>query len=112
MKKKLVIALIVIILIIGLFLLFRTINDNLKYDTSRDKVIKSPSGKYSITLRYDYVSRPYIFRNNKLIFETKKGGFNEDVFFEVEWQSENEILLYIDEHKTKYKDDRYYITIE
>lgn len=73
MKKKLVIALIVIILIIGLFLLFRTINDNLKYDTSRDKVIKSPSGKYSITLRYDYVSRPYIFRNNKLIFETKKG---------------------------------------
>ena len=73
MKKKLVIALIVIILIIGLFLLFRTINDNLKYDTSRDKVIKSPSGKYSITLRYDYVSRPYIFRNNKLIFETNKG---------------------------------------
>ena len=61
MKKKLVIALIVIILIIELFLLFRTINDNLKYDTSRDKVIKSPSGKYSITLRYDYVSRPYIF---------------------------------------------------
>lgn len=73
MKKKLVIALIVIILIIGLFLLFRTINDNLKYDTSRDKVIKSPSGKYSITLRYDYVSRPYIFKNNKLIFETNKG---------------------------------------
>ncbi len=112
MKKKLVVASIVIILIIELFLLFRTINDNLKYDTSRDKVIKSPSGKYSITLRYDYVSRPYIFRNNKLIFETKKGGFNEDVFFKVEWQSENEILLYIDEHKTKYKDDRYYITIE
>ncbi|MEE0866430.1 MAG: hypothetical protein U0L98_06530 [Clostridia bacterium] len=73
MKKKLVIALIVIILIIELFLLFRTINDNLKYDTSRDKVIKSPSGKYSITLRYDYVSRPYIFKNNKLIFETNKG---------------------------------------
>lgn len=73
MKKKLVIALIVIILIIELFLLFRTINDNLKYDTSRDKVIKSPSGKYSITLRYDYVSRPYIFLNNKLIFETNKG---------------------------------------
>ena len=70
MKKKLVVASIVIILIIELF---RTIEDNLKYDTSRDKVIKSPSGKHSITLRYDYVSRPYIFKNNKLIFETNKG---------------------------------------
>lgn len=113
MKKKLIISLIIgIVVIIGVFLLFRTISDNLKYEASRDEVIKSPSGQYSITLRYDYVSRPYIFKDNKLIFETNEGGFNENVFFKVEWQSENEILLYIDMNKEKYKNDRYYITID
>lgn len=111
-KKRLATVLILVIVgIIGSFLLFKTMRDNAKYETSRDEVIKSPSGEYSITLRYDYVSRPYIFKDDKLIFETNKAGFNETVFFKVEWLSENELLLYLDMGKEKYKNDKYYITI-
>lgn len=101
-----------VLLISGLFLLMGCNSEKSKYETSRDEILQSPNGEYSITLRYDYVSRPYIFKDNKLIFETNKPGFNETVHFKVKWESENKIMLYIDDNSEKYKDDKYYITID
>ena len=112
MKKIIYIVLILVLLISGLFLLTRCNNEKVKYETSRDEILQSPNGKYSITLRYDNVSRPYIFKDNKLIFETNKPGFNETVYFKVKWESENKILLYIDMDSEKYKNDKYYISID
>lgn len=112
MRKILSVVLVVILLALVLFVLTGCATEKLKYETSRDEIIYSPSGNYSITLRYDYVSSPYIFKDGKLIFKTNKPGFNETVFFTVEWLSENEILLYIDSNIEKYKNDRYYIKID
>ncbi len=112
MKKIIEITLVMIILISGLFLLTGCNNEKIKYDTSRDEVIQSPNGENSITLRYDTQSRPYIFKDNKLIFETNKPGFSENVCFKVKWESENKILLYIDMNSEKYKNDKYYISID
>ena len=113
-NKIILLGLIIIVgiflLVNGIFMLAKEFIKNVNYETSRDEIIYSPSGEYFITLRYDHVSRPYIFKDNKLIFETNRAGFNETVNFKVEWKSENEILLYID--KEKYKDDRYNIIIE
>lgn len=112
--KKICIVLIsvsiLVLLILGLVLLIVCNYDKIKYETSRDEIIQSPNGEYSITLRYDYASRPYIFRDNKLIFETNRPGFTETVRFKVKWESDYKILLYIDSGKEKYKDERYYIS--
>ena len=117
-KKSLIICIwLIIVKTLGIFILFGSFiffiinGDSIKYETSRDKIIYSPSGDYYITLRYDYVSRPYIFKDNKLIFETNRPGFTQTVDFEVEWKSENEILLYYDLDDKKYKDDIYDIII-
>lgn len=48
--------------ILVLFVLTGCTTSEIEYETSRDEVIYSPSGNYSITLRYDYVSRPYILK--------------------------------------------------
>ena len=63
--------------ILVLFVLTGCTTSEIEYETSRDEVIYSPSGNYSITLRYDYVSRPYIFKDDTLVFETNKPGYNE-----------------------------------
>lgn len=112
MKKIINFLLIFALLISGLFLLTGCNIDDIKYETSRDEIIQSPSGEYSITLRYDYLSRPYIFKDNKLIFETNRPGFNETVYYKVKWESENEIFLYYDLDNEKYKDDNYHIRID
>lgn len=112
MKKNVYIVAISVLLISGLFLLTGCNTKDLKYETSRDEILQSPNGKYTISLRYDSVSRPYIFKGNKLIFETNKPGFTENVHFKVKWESENKILLYIDDNSEKYTNDKYYITID
>ncbi|MBO6194740.1 MAG: hypothetical protein J6O56_00170 [Bacilli bacterium] len=111
MKKIVYIVSIFVLLISVLFLLTGCSIKDLKYETSRDEIIKSPNGEYTIILRYDYVSRPYIFKDNKLVFETHESGYNETVYFKVKWVSENKIMLYNDSGKEKYKNDKYYITI-
>ena len=80
-----------VLCILVLFILTGCTTSEIEYETSRDEVIYSPSGNYSITLRYDYVSRPYIFKDDTLVFETNKLGYNETVYFKVEWKSEDRI---------------------
>ena len=82
--------------------------DDILFGIARD----SPSGNYSITLRYDYVSRPYIFKDDTLVFETNKPGYNETVYFKVEWKSEDEIFLYIESDNDKYSNEKYFIKID
>lgn len=67
MLKKILIIIVIFIILLLLSIFF--IKENLKYEINRDKTFKSPSGKYQITLRYDYASRPYIFKNKKLIYK-------------------------------------------
>ena len=101
-----------VLCILVLFILTGCTTSEIEYETSRDEVIYSPSGNYSITLRYDYVSRPYIFKDDTLVFETNKPGCNETVYFKVEWKSEDEIFLYIESDNDKYSNEKYFIKID
>lgn len=87
--------------------------DNLEYETSRDKVIMAPDNSYSLTIIYDYVSRPVILKNDKKIYEYKGSGFAESVDWDIKWISDDEILLYIvSPKKEKYKNEQFYISID
>ena len=101
-----------VLCILVLFILTGCTTSEIEYETSRDEVIYSPSGNYSITLRYDYVSRPYIFKDDTLVFETNKPWYNETVYFKVEWKSEDEIFLYIESDNDKYSNEKYFIKID
>ena len=91
-------------------MLDKSLDDKIKYETSRDEIITSPSGKYQLNIRYDYVSRLYIFKDGKLIFKT--GGYNEQVFFKFKWKSENVLYVYLEQNREKYEKDKYYVTID
>ena len=109
MLKKFIIITIFIILILLLSIFF--IKENLKYEVNRDKTFKSPNGKQQITLRYDYASRPYVFKNRKLIYKYDGPGFNETVDWHIKWLSENEILLYYHSSNEQYNEE-YHIIID
>lgn len=109
MLKKFIIITIFIILILLLSIFF--IKENLKYEVNRDKTFKSPNGKHQITLRYDYASRPYVFKNGKLIYKYDGPGFNETVDWYIKWLSENEILLYCHSSNERYNEE-YHIIID
>ena len=87
------------------------IKENLKYEVNRDKTFKFPNGKHQITLRYDYASRPYVFKNGKLIYKYDGPGFNETVDWHIKWLSENEILLYYHSSNEQYNEE-YHIIID
>ena len=46
------------------------------------------------------------------IDETNKPGYNETVYFKVEWKSEDEIFLYIESDNDKYSNEKYFIKID
>ena len=104
---------IIIIFIISSLIFILTGCSNLEYDTSRDKVIMSPDNSYSLTIRYDHVSRPFIFKDGKLIYEYEGPGFMESVGFNIKWVSDDEILLYLESpQKEKYAKEKFYIKIK
>ncbi len=74
-----------------------------------DRVEKytSPGGENTITVEYDFVSRPSVFNNGDRIWEYPGSGFNEEVFFEVEWIDDDTLkLIYNDEtHNGKYYEE-------
>ncbi|MBP3255859.1 MAG: hypothetical protein J6M60_05165 [Clostridia bacterium] len=110
LKSKIYILIIVTFLGCALFVLSGC--SSIKYETDRDKIIQSPDNSYSITIRYDYVSRPDIYKDGKIIFKYDGSGFMENVDWDVEWLSEKDILLYIKSpQKEKYNKEKYYITI-
>ena len=110
-KNKINFVAIVLFLFSMLFVL--TGCADLVYDTSRDTVIESPDKSYSVTIRYDYVSRPDLYIDGEKIFEYDGSGFMESVGWNIEWLSEKEILLYIQSpQKEKYSKEKYKIVIE
>lgn len=102
MKKRNIKFLSKIFLLTILIFALKDCSENIFFDTARDEIIKSPNGTKSITLRYDYVSRPFIFYKGKEIFSYEAPGFNENAFFEVKWIGENEIRLYNDQYSEEY----------
>ena len=67
----------------------------------------SPSGANRIKVEYDYASRPSVFYNGDCVWKYKGSGFNEEVFFKVEWIDDDTIkLIYNDEsHGGKYYEE-------
>ena len=67
----------------------------------------SPSGDNRIKVKYDFVSRPALFYNGDCIWEYPGRGFNEEVFFEVEWVDDDTVkMIYNDEsHGGKYYEE-------
>lgn len=73
----------------------------------RDEDFISPDGTNTVTVQYDFVSRPSVYYNGQKIFDYGKSGFNEEAFFYVEWLSEDEFLLKYDDpsHAGKYAEE-------
>ena len=67
----------------------------------------SPSGANRIKVEYDCASRSSVFYNGNCVWEYKGSGFNEEVFFKVEWIDDDTIkLIYNDEsHNGKYYEE-------
>lgn len=74
----------------------------------------SPQGTNTILVKYDFVSRPTIFKQevllDKKIWEYPGSGFMETVIFDVEWLSECQIRFTYDDSWDEY-DEKYIITI-
>ena len=99
-----------IILIVGIILFLIVGKDELQYETDRDKKYTSPNGTNTITVKYDYLSRPSVYKENKKIFSYNGPGYMESVYFDVEWVSEDELILKATNNK--YKNDVYTIHIK
>lgn len=80
---------------------------------NRQDVFTSPKETNTVTIKYDYVSRPSVFYEGEKIWEYPNSGFNEEVFFYVEWTSEDSFILKYDDksHDGKYAEE-YLIELE
>lgn len=79
------------------------------YNPDRDQVFESPFGNDEVIVKVDYLSCPDVFYEGKCIFEHDGPGFNETVYWDVEWISEDEIRLYIPGYR--WTNEVYYIDI-
>ena len=59
----------------------------------REDVFTSPAGTNTVTIKYDYVSRPTLFYHGEKIWEYPNSGFDEEVYFYIEWESEDTFIL-------------------
>lgn len=75
--------------------------------SNRRAKYSSPNGDNTIIVEYDPVSRPRVIYNGDVIWKYEGRGFNEEVYFQVEWIDEDTIkLIYNDEsHQGKYYEE-------
>ena len=75
--------------------------------SNRQEKYSSPNGENTIIVEYDFVSRPHVIYNGDVIWKYEGSGFNEEVFFQVEWIDEDTVkLIYNDEsHGGKYYEE-------
>lgn len=101
-----------VIILLLVILFFRICAPSFGY--AEKEVFTSPQGSNTIIVKYDFVSRPDVFKKgllwDKKIWSYPKGGFMETVRFDVEWLSENQICLDYDDSNDEY-DEKYIITI-
>ena len=58
------------------------------HDPDRDQTFESPFGNDEVVVMVDYLSCPDVFYDGECIFEYDGPGFNETVYWDVEWISE------------------------
>lgn len=79
-------------------------------DSSRTKEYTSPNGEHTIIVEYDLVSRPTVYEKTGLIkkkvFSKMENGYNESVFFEIEWIDDDTFRIY-----NNYFDEEYTIDL-
>ena len=82
------------------------------FEGDRKEVYESPGGTNEITVRYDFVSRPYIIYKGEKIWEYQGSGYNEEVFWDVIWESEDTFSFKYDDptHDGMYAEE-YEITL-
>ena len=108
LKKILISA----VIVFSVFFLIICVGEFFKYDSGLEKTFRSPSGDKEVTVKQDYVSRPDVYYKDECIFEYQRSGFNESVGWDVQWISDDEILLYVaSPAKDKYADEKYTIEI-
>lgn len=101
------ITILILIIVVGLVKCTVCVFTDFGYDTRADKEFISPNGQQTVLLRYDFVSRPFVFYEKNQVFAYPNSGFMENVKFEIEWVAENEICLY----NIRF-DEEYFITLE
>ena len=94
--KKIIVSLLIIVTLLSLS---ACVNRVEKYT--------SPSGNNKITIEYDFVSRPCVIYKGDCIWKYPGRGFNEEVFFDVEWIDDDTVkLIYKDgRHNGKYYEE-------
>lgn len=99
---------IILVLILFLFRSYQSFGYDFEYTYT------SPQGTNSFIVKYDFVSRPVIFKRgflwDKKIWEYPNSGFMETVSFEPEWLSETQIRFIYDDVNDEY-DEEFIITI-
>lgn len=75
--------------------------------SNRQEKYSSPNGENTIIVEYDLASRPHVIYNGDVIWKYEGSGFNEEVFFQVEWIDDDTVkLIYNDEsHNGKYYEE-------
>ena len=75
--------------------------------SGRTEKYTSPNGTNEIKITYDFASRPSVAYKGKTIWEYEGSGFNEEVFFHVDWISEDTFILRYDDesHGGKYAEE-------
>lgn len=100
-----------LILVVFILFLFRSCR-SFGYDF--EFTYTSPQGTNSFIVKYDFASRPAIFKRgffrDKKIWEYPNSGFMETVTFEPEWLSETQIRFTYDDKNNEF-DEEFIITI-
>lgn len=114
MKRKYIKYIFFLLMLLFIIFLYRSCNSFFGSSYDREFTYTSPEGTNTIVVKYDFVSRPSVFKKgvsgDEKIWTYPNNGFNETVSFHVEWLSENQIrLIYNDKHDEF--DEEYIITI-
>ncbi len=100
--------LVFLVFILFLFRSFRSFGYDFEFTYT------SPKGTNSFIVKYDFVSRPAIFKRgffrDKKIWEYPNSGFMETITFEPEWLSETQIRFTYDDKNDEF-DEEFIITI-
>ena len=83
---------------------------DLQYE--KQESFSSPSGELTVTVKTDAMCRPDVYYGKDCIFEYNGAGFMEEVSWDIEWVSDDEIMLYLESPaRDKYAGEKYSIEI-
>lgn len=104
-----------IVLLIVIFFIISFYRSCASFGYSEEILYTSPQGTNAIIVKYDFVSRPAVFKKGLLrdekIWSYPNSGFMETVHFGVEWLTENQIRLTYDDVENDEYDEEFIINI-